>query len=218
VLLIDDHAVVREGLRALLEAGDEEIVVAGEAATTDSGYDAALELEPDVVLVDLSLPGRPVPQLIRELRAALPATRIVVLTAMIDERWVQETLQAGACGYLLKDITRRELVAAIEGARAGRPVLHPEAQRLLLRGLSRPPETDPLAGLSPRERSVLRQLALGRNNRDIAKHLYLSIGTVKGYVSSLLSKLQVADRTQAAVLAVRAGILEQGSEGSSTTT
>ncbi len=131
VLLIDDHALVREGLRALLEGGDEGIEVVGEAATTDEGLEAALALTPDLILLDLSLPGRPAPDLIRAVRSALPKTRVVVLSAMLEERWVRETVAAGASGYLLKQLTRRDLVEAIEGALSGSLILHPEARRLL---------------------------------------------------------------------------------------
>lgn len=129
VLLIDDHALVREGLRALLEGGEEGIEVVGEAATTDEGLKAAVALAPDLILLDLSLPGRPAPELIRAVRASLPKTRVVVLSAMIEERWVRETVAAGASGYLLKEVTRQDLVRAIEDALAGRQVFHPEARK-----------------------------------------------------------------------------------------
>jgi DNA-binding NarL/FixJ family response regulator len=132
ILLIDDHALVREGLRTLLEGGEEGIEVVGEAATTDEGLNTALALAPDLILLDLSLPGRPAPELIRSVRSALPRTHVVVLSAMIEERWVRETVAAGASGYLLKQLTRRDLVAAIEGALAGRQVFHPEARKFLL--------------------------------------------------------------------------------------
>ena len=217
VLLVDDHAVVREGLRLLLEADDEGIQIVGESATTDDGMRAALALEPDVILVDLLLPGRPVPRFIEDVRSVLPSTRVLVLSAIADESWVRETLRAGASGYLLKSVGRAELVSAIRGVLAGRPVLHAEAQRYLLMGLTQPEKADPFAALSPREREILAQLALGRNNREISRTLYLSVGTVKGYVSSVLAKLGVSDRTQAAVFAVRAGILEREPQTAATT-
>ena len=131
VLLVDDHAVLREGLRLLLESGDEGIEIVGESATTDHGLNAALALCPDIVLVDLSLPGRPVPQMIRQVRAGSRKTKLIVLTAVMDELLLRETLAAGASGYLLKDVSRRGLVGAIQNAMAGETTLHPEAQRLL---------------------------------------------------------------------------------------
>jgi DNA-binding NarL/FixJ family response regulator len=131
VLLVDDHAVLREGLRALLEGGDEEIEVVGESGTTDHGLNAALALRPDVVLLDLSLPGRPAARVIDELRHRAPAVRVVVLTATLDPQLVRDTLAAGASGFLLKEITRRGLVSALRSAVAGEVVLHPEVSRAL---------------------------------------------------------------------------------------
>jgi DNA-binding NarL/FixJ family response regulator len=148
VLLVDDHAVLREGLRALLETGDEGIEIAGESATTDHGLNAALALRPDVVLVDLSLPGRSVPQMIRQVREGSPKTKLIVLTAVLDELMLRETLAAGSSGYLLKDVSRRTLVAAIQDAVAGETILHREAQKLLGIGQA-PPSKDSATWLQP---------------------------------------------------------------------
>ena len=209
VLLVDDHQIVREGLRAVLEeAPDVEVV--GEAASGDEGLVRARALVPDVVLMDLVMPGMPATEAIRQLRAALPATQVVVLTTFIAEQQVHDALEAGAVGYLLKDVVRADLVSAIRAASQGRPWLHPEAQRHLVQRVVSRPAAAPHDALTPRERDVLALVGRGRSNKQIAAALHLSEGTVKGYVSTVLEKLGVDDRTQAALYAVKHGLVEIG--------
>jgi DNA-binding NarL/FixJ family response regulator len=201
VLLVDDHAIVREGLRALLEE-EGGFAVAGEAADGERAVAAARELAPDVVLMDLLMPGVDGLEALRRIRAADPEARVLVLTSAQDDRAVREAIDAGAVGFLFKDVSRRDLVRAVRDAAAGRPTLHPEAQRVLMKR----PERSPLDELTPRERTVLELIAQGRSNRQIALRLELTEGTVKGYVSTILDKLGVQDRTGAALFAVRHGL------------
>jgi DNA-binding NarL/FixJ family response regulator len=208
VLLVDDHQIVREGICMLLGA-EPRIAVVGEAASGEEALRRVGGLEPDVVLLDLAMPGIGGLETLRRLRAERPEVAVLVLTTFAEEEAVRHALEAGARGYLLKDLSRAELVRAILDARQGRPALHPEAQRVLIQRLTAPPAPpSPLAGLTARERSILREIARGKSNKEIAKELQLTEGTVKGYVSIVLSKLGVEDRTQAALLAVRAGIEE----------
>jgi len=201
VLLVDDHAIVREGLRALLEE-EGGFAVAGEAADGERAVAAAHELAPDVILMDLLMPGVDGLEALRRIRAADSEARVLVLTSAQDDRAVRQAIDAGAVGFLFKDVSRRDLVRAVRDAAAGRPTLHPEAQRVLMKR----PERSPLDELTPRERSVLELIAQGRSNRQIALRLELTEGTVKGYVSTILDKLGVQDRTGAALFAVRHGL------------
>ncbi|MEZ5312890.1 MAG: response regulator transcription factor [Thermoanaerobaculia bacterium] len=198
LLLVDDHEIVREGLRTLLEQEDG-IEVVGEGEDGEQAIRLARSLEPDVVLMDVLMPGIGGIEATRRL-AELPAPpRVLVLTSVAEESAIREAIAAGALGYLMKDVSRHDLVRAIRDAARNRPTLDPEAQRVLMRK----PEPSPLAGLTPRELSVLELVAEGRSNRQIGNRLGLTEGTVKGYVSILLDKLSVQDRTQAALLAVQ---------------
>lgn len=200
LMLVDDHEIVREGLRTLLEQ-EEDIEVVGEAEDGESGVRMAAERRPDVVLMDVMMPGMGGIEATRRL-LALPSPpappRVLMLTSLADEAAIREAVAAGAMGYLMKDVSRLELVRAVRDAARDRPTLHPEAQRILMKR----PEKSPLDDLTPRERSVLDLVAEGKSNRQIANRLGLTEGTVKGYVSILLDKLGVQDRTQAALLAV----------------
>jgi DNA-binding NarL/FixJ family response regulator len=194
VLLVDDHPVVRRGLRALLEVQDG-IVVAGEAGDAPAALSLAASLQPDIVLLDLRLPGVDGSTLIEPLRAAGP--RVLVLTSATEPSVAARAVRAGAAGVLYKDIDPDALVRAIRAVRDGHVLLAPAAVGSLLRGGSR------AEALTPREREVLARIAEGKSNREIARQLRLSEKTVKAHVSSVLSKLGVQDRTQAAVYAVR---------------
>lgn len=205
VLIVDDHEIVREGVRAVLE--EEGFEVVGEAGSGDEAVDRTRETSPDVVLMDLVMPGLPAAEAIRRIREGSPDTQVLVLTTFVEERQVRETLEAGAIGYLLKDVLRSDLARAIREARQGRPWLHPEAQRLLLRHVTARPAPAPHESLTPRERDVLALIGRGRSNKEIAAALHLSEGTVKGYTSVIFDKLGVADRTQAALYAVRHGLV-----------
>ena len=205
VLLVDDHAIVREGLRALLEQ-IESLRIVGEAADSTEALELTRRLRPDVVLMDLKMPGLPAADAIRTIRAQYPATQVLVLTSYAEDRQVEEVLRAGALGYVLKNIAAADLVRAIATVAGGEVWLQAEAQSSLVHRMRRPADLSPLALLTDRERSVLRLLAKGMSNRDIGRALHLTEGTVKGYVSNLLAKLKLEDRTQAALLAVRLGV------------
>ena len=204
VLLVDDHAIVREGLRALLE--DTVASIVGEAANGDEAVTMTDRLQPNLVLMDLKMPGLPAADAIRVIRARHPSTQILVLTSYAEDKQVQEMISAGALGYVLKDVAKAELVRAMTTVARGEPWLHAEAQRMLVNRMRKPAELDPLELLTDRERSVLRLLAQGKSNRAIARSLQLTEGTIKGYVSNILAKLKLEDRTQAALLAVRHGL------------
>lgn len=205
ILLVDDHAIVREGLRALLDDVDGMRIV-GEATNGDEAVEMAARLKPNLVLMDLKMPGMPAPDAIRTIRARNPAVQVLMLTSYAEDTQVQKVIGAGALGYVLKDVAKAELVRAMNTVVRGEPWLHAEAQRLLVNRMRKPSELNPLELLTDRERSVLRLLAQGQSNRSIGKTLQLTEGTVKGYVSNILAKLKLEDRTQAALLAVKLGI------------
>jgi len=199
VLIADDHAVVRQGLRTFLDLQDD-IEVVGEAADGEEALAAAERLLPDIVLVDLVMPKLDGIDVIRRLREHAPAARAVVLTSFIDDDRLFGVLRAGAAGYLLKDVQPQELVEAIRTVHDGGALLHPKVAARLLEELA----VDPL---TPREREVLLLIGRGMANKVIARELSLSEKTVKAHVSSILAKLGVNDRTQAALYAVREGLI-----------
>jgi len=211
VLIVDDHAVVREGLQLFLGEESDEIEVVGEAGDGIEAVEKAKALRPDVILMDVLMPRRNGIEALREIRESDSPSHVLMLTTFSEDAHVHDAIKAGATGYLLKDVSREDLLAAIRAAAQGRPTLHPEAQSRLMRQLTAQPEESPLDALTDRERDVLRLIARGSSNKAIAKTLFLSVGTVKGYVSAILSKLEVADRTQAALLAVRHGLGEEKS-------
>jgi DNA-binding NarL/FixJ family response regulator len=200
VLIADDHAVVRQGLRTFLELQDD-IDVVGEAGDGAEALAAAERLAPDVVLVDLVMPGVDGIEAIRGLRERVPGARAIVLSSFVDDEKLFPAVRAGAAGYLLKDVQPQELVEAIRTVHAGGALLHPRVASRLLEELV----TDPL---TPREREVLGLIGRGMANKVIARELSLSEKTVKAHVSSILAKLGVTDRTQAALYAVRAGLVD----------
>ena len=184
----------------------DDIEVVGEAAAGDEAVRLAAALRPDVVLMDLLLPGIDGIEATRRLREAGVPSRVLILTSFADDERVREAIRAGAIGYLLKDVLRTELVQAVLAAAQGTPTLHPRAQQHLIRQVAEPPAPSPFAELTPRELDVLRLIAAGASNKQIAATLSLSLGTVKGYVSAILPKLGVGDRTQAALFAVKHGL------------
>jgi NarL family two-component system response regulator LiaR len=204
VFLVDDHAVVRQGLRAFLELQDD-IEVVGEAS---GGTEAVREVPaalPDVILMDLVMPEGDGITAIRELKAVLPQARVLVLTSFSEDPHVYAALDAGAAGYLLKDVDPATLAGAIRDVRQGRPALHPEIASRLMR-MSAPPRP---RDFTPRERDVLRLVVEGLANKQVARRLGITEKTVKTHVSNILQKLGAADRTQAAVLAVRNRLVEE---------
>jgi DNA-binding NarL/FixJ family response regulator len=203
VLIVDDHQVVRQGLRSFLDVQDD-IEVVGEAADGTSGVVAAEELRPDVILLDLRMPGSDGVAALHGLREHANPARVLVITSFTEPTTVLPAVRAGAAGYVYKDVDPQALAAAIRAVHAGHVLLHPDVARLLVAG---EPEQagDRLTG---REREVLAELARGRSNREIARVLGLAEKTVKTHVSAILAKLGVQDRTQAALHAVRAGLVD----------
>jgi DNA-binding NarL/FixJ family response regulator len=206
VLIADDHQVVREGLRMILSEERETIEVVGEAADGLEVVRQAERLQPDVVLMDLLMPGLDGVAATERIRAGSPAPHVLILTTYADDERVRDAIRAGATGYLLKDVLRAQLVQAIHAAAVGVPTLDPRAQQHLMRQVAAPPAASPFAGLTPRELDVLRLVARGLGNKQIAAELNLSVGTVKGYVSAILPKINAGDRTQAALFAVKHGL------------
>jgi DNA-binding NarL/FixJ family response regulator len=200
ILVADDHAVVRQGLRSFLSLQDDMEVV-GEAEDGAQAVEAAERLRPDVVLMDMVMPGVDGVEAIRRIRELGPETRVVVLTSYADDTKVVPAVRAGAAGYLLKDVQPAELAAAIRTVAGGGALLAPEVTARVLQEITAGGTPDP--GLTPREREVLGLLARGLTNRQIAAELVVSEKTVKTHVSSILGKLGLPDRTQAALYAVR---------------
>ncbi|MCA1688894.1 MAG: response regulator transcription factor [Actinobacteria bacterium] len=207
VLVVDDHAVVREGLRTFLglQAGLE---VVGEAGDGEEALAEAVRLRPDVILMDLTMPRLDGVGAMRELRRRLPGTRVVVLTSNADDSRLLAAIQAGAAGYLLKTVQPQELARAVRAAHAGEALLDPSVAARLVEAIAGSPGSgDPVDQLTPREREVLELIGAGRSNKRIALELGVSEKTVKTHVGHVLAKLGVADRTQAAMYAVRAGLI-----------
>jgi DNA-binding NarL/FixJ family response regulator len=203
VLIVDDHPVVRGGLRVLLEVADG-IEVAGEAGDGTTALALAAECAPDVILLDLKLPGLDGIAVLNELRARASAARVLVLTSATELAWAHQAVRAGAAGLLYKDVDPDALVHAIRSVHDGHLLLAPGAAGTLVGSADGGGAVSGLAALTGREREVLAEIALGRSNREIARALSVSEKTVKTHVSSVLAKLGVQDRTQAALLAVRA--------------
>jgi NarL family two-component system response regulator LiaR len=208
VLIADDHAIVRQGLTTFLEL-QEGIEVAGQASDGEEAATLAARLQPDVVLMDLVMPALDGISAIARIRESTPSTRVIVLTSFADDEKIFAAIRAGAAGYLMKDVSPQDLAAAIRMVHAGEPILAPEVMRRLMdevgRSLESPSASDTL---TEREIEVLRLIANGRSNKEIARDLALSEKTVKTHVSNILQKLQLSDRTQAALYAVRQHLVE----------
>ncbi|MEW1889127.1 MULTISPECIES: response regulator transcription factor [unclassified Streptomyces] len=205
VFLVDDHEVVRRGLRDLID-DEPDMEVVGEAATAEQGLARGLALRPDVAVLDVRLPDGDGIGVCRELRSGLPGLACLMLTSFDDEDALLDAIMAGAAGYVLKQINGSDLVSAIRTVATGQSMLDPATTARLMRSLRGPeerksPEDERLAGLSEREHSVLELIGEGLTNRQIAQRLYLSEKTVKNHISRLLGKLGVERRVQAAVIA-----------------
>jgi two-component system, NarL family, response regulator LiaR len=209
VLIADDHAVVRQGLRTFLEL-QEDIEVVQDVADGEAAVAAVERQAPDVVLMDLVMPGVDGVEAIRRIGELRPQARVLVLSSFLDDERLFPAVRAGAAGYLLKDVEPRELVKAIRTVHGGEALLHPAvAARLMDEFAAGPTPTRADAdGLTGREREVLTLLARGLSNKLIARELSISEKTVKTHVSSILGKLGLTDRTQAALYAVRSGLVE----------
>ncbi|WP_326577169.1 response regulator transcription factor [Actinacidiphila glaucinigra] len=205
VLLVDDHQVVRRGLRTFLEV-QPDIEVVGEAGDGEEGVDRAGELAPDVILMDVRMPGVDGIEALRRLRDNGSKARVLVVTSFTEQRTVVPALRAGAAGYVYKDVDPDALAGAIRSVHAGHVLLQPEVADALLSQEESTPGQGRGGTLTDREREVLSLIAEGRSNREIARALVLSEKTVKTHVSNILMKLDLSDRTQAALWAVRHGI------------
>jgi DNA-binding NarL/FixJ family response regulator len=211
VLICDDQAVVREGLAAILGT-DDEIKVVGLASNGEEAVVLAEERQPDVVLMDLKMPVMNGVQATQRLKHYRPELPVLILTTYADDAWIFDAIRAGAAGYLLKDTRRDDLLTAVKGTAAGRSFLDPTITGKIMRQVAAAPAASPeierAAGLfTERELEVLRLIALGFNNAEIAGRLHLAGGTVRNYVSVILQKLSVEDRTQAAIAAHQRGLV-----------
>jgi NarL family two-component system response regulator LiaR len=199
-MLVDDHTMVRRGLATFLKVFDD-LELAGEAASGEAAIELCGQVLPDVILMDLMMPGMDGATATRIIRQKYPKVQVIALTSFKEEQVVQSALQAGAIGYLLKDVSADELARAIHAAHSGRATLSPEAAQALVNAANQPPV--PGQDLTERERVVLALMVEGLNNTQIAGRLVVSPSTIKTHVSHILSKLGVASRTEAVVLAMR---------------
>ena len=210
VLLVDDHDLFRTGLKTLLE--EQGIRAVGEAPNGQTALRLVSELAPDVVIMDLNMPGLSGVATTRQLTSIAPLARVVVLTISSEDSDVMDAVMAGACGYLLKDSSIHDLVGGIRAAAAGESLISPQIaakvlQRLRAQGTSEDAAEKVSAELSDREIEVLKLIANGKDNAEIARELYISPKTVKNHISNILMKLQIENRIQAAVYAVRSGLV-----------
>jgi two-component system, NarL family, response regulator LiaR len=205
VLVVDDHAVVRSGLTAFLSAF-QDLELVGEADDGQQAVQMCAERTPDVVLMDVMMPGMDGIEATRRIRRASPQVQVLALTSFIDDELVKKVLEAGAAGYLLKNVSHVQLAQAIREAHAGRPTLAPEATQALIRATTAPPT--PGHDLTTREREVLALLVQGMSNPQIANELFVTESTVKSHVSNVISKLGVASRTEAVALALKHHLVE----------
>jgi DNA-binding NarL/FixJ family response regulator len=210
VLVVDDHDLFRTGLRNLLE--EQGVNVVGEAENGETAIRLASDLAPDVVIMDLNMPGVGGVETTRRLSSLAPLSRVVVLTISADDDDVMNAVMAGACGYLLKDSSIQELIAGIKAASEGESLISPQiAAKVLQRLRAQSKDADAAdtirAELSDRELQVLKLIANGKDNAQIARELFISPKTVKNHISNILMKLQIENRIQAAVYAVRSGIV-----------
>ena len=209
VIIVDDHAVVRQGVRAFLDT-QPDIHVVAEAASGLEAVRLCTEFAPDVVLMDLVMPEMNGVEATRRLKRVSPRTQVIVLTSYYDDDHIFPAIQAGAISYLLKDVGPEELADAVRKAARGEAILHPRVAARVIRELHHMPQETPatFSELTERELEVLRLIAEGLSNAEIAERLVISEKTVKSHVSNILNKLHLADRTQAAVLAWKEGLMK----------
>jgi len=210
VVVVDDQAVVCDGLELIL-GSDPNIQVIGKAYDGDQAIELVTEKKPDLVLMDLKMPGLNGIQATREIKHRFPQVKVLALTTYGDDEWVFDAIRAGADGYLLKGVKREELLNAVQGTVQGKTHVDPSVAGKLFQSVARastPPSSRLSETLSEREVEILRFIAQGYTNAEIAEKLYLTRGTVRNYVSSILEKLGVEDRTQAAILAIQCGLGE----------
>jgi NarL family two-component system response regulator LiaR len=210
VLLVDDHSVVRQGVRAFLVT-QPDLTVVGEAGSGEEAIQLAAQHVPDVILMDLIMPNMDGVEATRRVKQVSPRSQVVVLTSYHEDEHIFPALKAGALSYILKDVSAEELGAAVRKAAAGEAVLHPRVAARVIKELQgrREETVNPFTELSERELEVLKLIADGKSNAEMAAMLVLSEKTIKGHVSNILSKLHLADRTQAAVYAWREGVVRK---------
>ena len=210
VMIVDDHEMVRQGAAGYLEA-QPDITVVAEAESGDQAIPLIRELIPDVVLMDLVMPGMDGVEATRRVKDISPRTQIIILTSYHQDEHIFPALQAGAISYLLKDVKAGELVEAIHRAAQGEATLHPRIAARVIKAFrsGAADKSSPFTLLTDREMEVLKLIAKGHTNAKIAEELFITVGTVKGHVSNILSKLHLADRTQAAVYAWQQGIVRR---------
>lgn len=210
VVLVDDHQIVRQGVRALLET-QPDITMVGEASSGEEGVRLCADQAPDVVLMDLVMPGMNGVEATRQIKQQSPRTQVIVLTSYHEDEHILPAIRAGALSYLLKDVSPAELLDAVRKAARGETTIHPRVAAKMMQALHGPGEKEErsFADLSRREIEVLRLIAEGMSNAAIAEALFISEKTVKSHVGNILSKLHLADRTQAAVYAWRSGLVDE---------
>jgi NarL family two-component system response regulator LiaR len=210
VMLVDDHAMVRQGVRAFL-ATQPDLSVVGEAGSGEEAVKMAAQFVPDVILMDLIMPNMDGVEATRRVKQVSPRSQVVVLTSYHEDENIFPALKAGALSYILKDLSAEELASAVRKAAVGEAVLHPRVAARVIKEVqgARGEKVNPFTELSQRELEVLKLIADGMSNAEMAAKLVLSEKTIKGHVSNILSKLQLADRTQAAVYAWREGIVRK---------
>lgn len=210
VMLVDDHAMVRQGVRAFLVT-QPDLSVVGEASSGEEAVKMAAQFVPDVILMDLIMPNMDGVEATRRVKQVSPRSQVVVLTSYHEDENIFPALKAGALSYILKDLSAEELASAVRKAAVGEAILHPRVAARVIKELqgARGEKVNPFTELSGRELEVLKLIADGMSNAEMAAKLVLSEKTIKGHVSNILSKLQLADRTQAAVYAWREGIVRK---------
>ena len=208
ILIADDHAVVREGTRRIMEQ-EEGLEVVGEAADGNEAVRLATELKPDIIIMDISMPHLDGIEATKQIKTLCPSISVLILSAYDNDQFIFSLLEAGAAGYLLKDVRGRELVDAVRAVYAGESVLHPSIARKVLNRFAHAHDTtkkqEPGEALSQREKEILKLATRGLSNRDIAEELCLSIRTVQGHLTHIFNKLQVGSRTEAVVRGLKEG-------------
>lgn len=207
ILVADDHAVVREGTRRILEQ-EEDLTVVGEAIDGEEAVRLATQFKPDVVVMDISMPKMDGIEATKRIKELYPQIAVLIFSAYDDEQFVLRLLEAGAAGYLLKTIRSRELIDAIRAVHAGEAVLHPSVARKVLNRFVPPPgkpKENPTESLTEREMEIIKLASRGLSNQDIATELFLSVRTVQGHLGHIFNKLQVSSRTEAVVRALKEG-------------
>lgn len=215
ILLVDDHNLVREAFAQMLELEDD-FIVAGQAADADSALDKALELKPDIILMDIKLPGVNGIEATRMIKSKLPETEIMILSMYDEEEYVRQAVRAGATGYVLKDISQEDLLRNIRVVHSGGSYIQPSLARKVLQDIASMGKAKPhtssrssnIKELSDREIEVLQHVANGESNKEVAKALIISEKTVKAHLRSIFRKLEVGDRAQAVATAMRKGLVE----------